>query len=137
MEATSPARHGFNATNVFVMLLAVALVLGALLFFLVLKPPGSGAAFTVSAVSGATCPKSEGAPACFQVIVNNSGTEAATVRCELTPSAGTTAEFFSGSTVYTSAVSVAPDQPLPLSIKADVTDGSKTVIAPTVACAPV
>ena len=65
MDATTTLRRGFNATNVFVMLLALALALGALLVFLAVKPAGSGAAFTISSVSGVTCPKDAGSPACF------------------------------------------------------------------------
>jgi hypothetical protein len=137
MDSTGAQGRRFNVTNVFVMLLAVALVMGVLLVFLVLKPAGSGAAFTVSSVTGVKCPKDAGSPACFQAIVSNTGGEAAIVRCQLTPGADTTAEFFSGSPVYTSAAPIEPDRPIPLSIKADVTNGGTTVVAPTVACSPV
>ena len=130
-------RERFNTTNVFVMLLAVALVMGVLLVVLVIKPAGSGAAFTVSSVSGIKCPKDAGSPACFQAIVSNTGGEAAIVRCELTPGSDTTAEFFSGSPVYTSAAPIEPDRPIQLSIKADVTNGGKTVVAPSLACGPI
>ena len=126
---------GLSATNVFVMLLAVAVAVGGLLFALVIRPAGSGPAFTISAVSGQTCPNGEGAPACFQVTVVNSGTEGGHVRCELTPAAGTTATFFSGEAVYTSAAAVAPDQPLSLFVKVDVIDGNDTVVSPTIGCA--
>ena len=137
MDATTTLRRGFNATNVFVMLLALALALGALLVFLAVKPAGSGAAFTISSVSGVTCPKDAGSPACFQAIVSNTGSEAAILRCQLTPGSNTTAEFFSGSPVYTSAVPIQPDRPIQLSIKADVTGHGTTVVAPSVACTPV
>jgi len=125
-----------NTTNVSVLLLVTALGLGALLFFLVLRPAGSGPAFTVSAVDGTTCPTGEGAPACFRLTVTNTGTESANVRCEASPAAGTTAAFFSGGPVYTSAAPIEPGVPLPLFIKADVTDGSDTVYAPSVSCGP-
>lgn len=137
MDATTTLRRGFNATNVFVILLALALAVGALLVFLAVKPAGAGAVFTVSSISGVACPEDAASPACFQAIVSNSGSEAAIVRCSLTPGADTTAEFFSGSPVYTSAVPIQPDRPIPLSIKADVTGHATTVVAPTVACAPV
>jgi hypothetical protein len=125
-----------NATNVFVMLLGAALVLGTLLFFLVLRPAGSGPVFTVSEVSGTTCPSGEGAPACFQLTVRNTGTESANVRCEVAAAAGTTAAFLSGGPVYTSAAAIEPEVPLPLYIKVDVTDGGDTVYAPNVSCGP-
>lgn len=137
MVPTGAQGQRFNATNVFVMLLAVALVAGALLLFLDVKPPGSGAAFTVSSVTGVKCPQDAGTPACFQAIVTNTGGEAAIVRCALTPGADTTAEFLSGSAVYTSAAPIQPDRPIQLSIKADVTGGGNTVVAPSVACGPV
>lgn len=118
------------------MLLVVALVLGAILTVLALKPSGSGPAFTVTAVDANACPAGEGAPACFQVLVQNAGSEAANVRCELMPAEGTTAVFFSGDAVYTSAVSIAPQQTLPLSVKVDVTAGNDTVISPSIGCSP-
>ena len=125
-----------NATNVSVMLLITALALGALLLFLVLRPAGSGPVFTVSEVDGTTCPNGEGAPACFQLTVTNTGTESANVRCEAAAAARTTAAFFSGGPVYTSAAPMAPGVPLPLYIKVDVADGSDTVYAPNVSCGP-
>ena len=137
MEGATDVRRGFNATNVFVILLAFALALGALLVFLAVEPAGSGAAFTVSSMSGVACPQDADSPACFQAIVSNSGGEAAIVRCSLTPGADTTAEFFSGSPVYTSAVPIQPDRPIQLSIKADVTGHATTVVAPSIACGPV
>ncbi len=131
-----PSTRRLNATNVFVLLLAAGLVLGTLLFFLVLRPAGSGPAFTVSEVSGTTCPSGEGAPACFQLTVTNTGSESGPVRCEVAAAAGTTAAFFSGGPVYASAKAIAPGIPLPLYIKVDVTDGSDTVYAPNVSCGP-
>ena len=119
------------------MLLATALVLGAVLLFLVLKPAGSGPAFTVSAVNAQTCPTGEGAPACFQVVVQNTGSEAATVRCELVAAADTTAAFFSGDAVYTSAAMIEPAQSIPLSVKVDVTGTNDTVVSPAIGCTPV
>jgi hypothetical protein len=136
MGPSATLRRGFDATNVFVMLLALALAIGALLVLLALKPAGSGAAFTVSSVSGVTCPPDAGTPACFQATVSDTGGRAAIVRCELTPASGTTAEFLSGSPVYTSAAPIQPDRPIQLSIKTDVAGGT-TVVAPSVACAPV
>jgi hypothetical protein len=132
----SPTLRRPNATNVAVMLLAVAFILGALLFFLVLRPAGSGPVFTVSEVSGTTCPSGEGTPACFELTVRNTGTERANVRCEVAAAAGTTAAFLSGGPVYTSAAAIEPDVPLPLFVKVDVTKGSDTVYAPNVSCAP-
>lgn len=137
MQATSPVRRGLNVTNVLFMLLVVALALSAVLLFFVLKPAGSGPAFAVSAINADTCPSGEGAPACFQVLVENTGTEAAPVRCELSAAAGTTAVFASGDTVYTSAASIAPKQSLPLSVKVDVTGTNDTVVSPSVGCSPV
>ena len=125
-----------NVTNVSVMLLITALGLGALLFFLVIRPAGSGPAFTVSQVNGTTCPTSQGAPACFKVTVTNTGSESGSVRCEAAAAAGTAATFFSGGPVYTSAVPIDPGVPLPLYIRVDVTDGSDTVYPPSVSCGP-
>jgi hypothetical protein len=135
MQATSEVRRGPNATNVLSMLLMVALVLGAVLTVLTLRPAGS-AAFSVTAVDANACPAGEGAPACFQVLVQNTGSDAARVRCELIPAKGTTAVFFSGDAVYTSAASIAPQQTLPLSVKVDVTKGNDTVVSPSIGCSP-
>lgn len=131
-----PRPRHLDATNVLVLLLAVAIALGTLLLFLVLRPAGAAAAFTVSDVTGTTCPSSGGAPACFGVTVRNTGREGATVRCEVAPAAGTTAAFLSGGPVYTSATQIAPGAPLPLTVKVDVTDGADSVYAPNVSCAP-
>ena len=136
MQEPSPVRRAPNVTNVLFLLLATAVVLGAILLFLVLKPAGSGPAFTVSAVNAQTCPTGEGAPACFQVVVQNTGSEAAIVRCELVPAPGTTAVFFSGDAVYTSAASIGPAQSIPLSFKVDVTGTNDTVVSPTIGCTP-
>ena len=136
MQATSAVRRGPNATNVLSMLLVVALVLGAVLTVLALKPAGSGPAFAVTAVDANACPAGEGAPACFQVLVQNTGSEAAHVRCELIPARRTTAVFFSGDSVYSSAASIAPQQTLPLSVKVDVTEGNDTVVSPSIGCSP-
>ena len=137
MQEPSPVRRAPNVTNVLFLLLATALVLGVILLFLVLKPAGSGPAFTVSAVNAQTCPVGEGAPACFQVVVQNTGSEAANVRCELVAAADTTAVFFSGDAVYTSAAMIEPAQSIPLSVKVDVTGTNDTVVSPTIGCTPV
>jgi hypothetical protein len=137
MQEPSLVRRAPNATNVLFLLLVTAVVLGAILLFLVLKPAGSGPAFTVSAVNAQTCPAGEGAPACFQVVVQNTGGEAANVRCELVAAADTTAVFFSGNAVYTSAASIGPAQSIPLSVKVDVTGKNDTVVSPTIGCTPV
>jgi hypothetical protein len=135
MQATSGIRRGPNATNVLSMLLMVALVLGAVLTFLSLKPVGA-AAFSVTGVDANPCPAGEGAPACFQILVQNTGSEPAHVRCELLPAKGTTAVFFSGDLVYSSAASIAPQQTLPLSVRVDVTKGNDTVVSPSIGCSP-
>jgi hypothetical protein len=136
MEAGPNLRRP-NATNVFVMLLAAALLLGTLLFFLVLRPTGSGPVFTVSEEIGTTCPLSERSPACFELTVLNTGTESANVRCEVAAAAGNTAAFFSGGgPVYLSTVAIEPDVPLALFVKVDVTDGNDTAYAPNVSCGP-
>jgi hypothetical protein len=136
MQATSPETRGVNPTNVLTMLLAVALVVGAVLTVISLKPAGAGPVFTVTAVDANACPTGEGAPACFQVLVQNTGSEAAHVRCELVPAEGTTAVFFSGDMVYTSAATIAPQQTLPLPVKVDVTKGNDTVVSPSIGCSP-
>ena len=136
MQEPPPFRRAPNITNILFLLLAVAVVFGGILLFLVLKPAGSGPAFSVSAVNAQTCPAGEGAPACFQVVVENTGSEAANVRCELVPAADTTAVFFSGEAVYTSAASIGPAQSIPLSVKVDVTGKNDTVVSPSIGCAP-
>jgi hypothetical protein len=137
MQEPSPVRRAPNVTNVLFLLLATALVLGGVLLFLVLKPAGSGPAFTVSAVNAQTCPAGEGVPACFQVVVQNTGSEAANVRCQLVAAAETTAVFLSGDAVYTSAAMIEPAQSIPLSVKVDVTGTNDTVVSPTIGCTPV
>ena len=137
MQETSSVRRGPDATNVLFMLLVVALVLGVVLTVLALKPAGSPPAFAVTAVDANACPAGEGAPACFQVLVQNTGSEPARVRCELIAAAKTTAVFFSGDTVYSSAASIAPEQTLPLSVKVDETNGNDTVVSPSIACSPI
>jgi hypothetical protein len=119
------------------MLLMAALVLGVVLTVLAIKPSGSGPAFTVTAVDANACPTGEGAPACFQVLVQNTGSQASHIRCELIPADGTTARFFSGDTVYTSAAEIQPQQTLPLAVKVDVTKGNDTVVSPSIGCSPV
>ena len=135
MQAAAPVRHGPNVTNVLFMLLLVGLATGAILAFMVLKPSGSGPAFAVTAINANPCPSGEGAPACFQVLVENTGSEAANVRCELIPAEGTTALFLSGDPTYSSAASIEPHTSIPLSVKVDVTAGNDTVVSPSVACA--
>jgi hypothetical protein len=137
MRARSDDRRGPNSTNVVFMLLIVAISLGAVLTFLLFKPAGSGAAFTITAINATACPAGEGAPACFQVLVQNTGSEAATVRCELAPAPGTTALFLTANPVsYVSAGAIAPNQSIPLTVKVDVTEGNDTVISPSVLCTP-
>jgi hypothetical protein len=136
MQATPTPRRGPNVANVLFLLLVAALVLGIVLTFLAMKPAGSGPAFAVTAVDANACPVGEGAPACFQVLVQNTGSEAAHVQCELVPAEKTTAVFFSGEAVYTSAALIAPGQTLPLSVKVDVTAGNDTVVSPSVGCSP-
>lgn len=126
-----------NATNVLTMLLGVALVVGAVLTVVSLKPHDSAPAFTITAVDADTCPAGESAPACFQVLVQNTGSQAARVHCQLLPAAGTTALFFSGDASYTSPGTIAPQQTLPLSVKVDVTKGNDTIVSPTIGCSPV
>ena len=137
MQPPSAVRQRPNVTNVLFMLLLAGLALGAILAFLVFRPSGSGPAFAVTAINANPCPSGEGAPACFQVLVENTGSEAANVRCELIPAEGTTAAFFSGDTVYTSAASIEPHTSIPLSVKVDVTPPNDTVVSPSVACAQV
>lgn len=134
MQAASPVRQRPNLTNVLFMLLLVGLAAGVVLLVMVLKPSGSGPAFAVSAINANPCPSGEGAPACFQVLVENTGGEAANVRCELVPAEGTTAVFLSGDTVYSSAASIAPQTSIPLSVKVDVSPGNDTVVSPSVVC---
>ena len=136
MDAASPAQRNLNATNVFVMLLVVALVLLALLLFRSVAPAGSGPAFTISEVGATTCPSDQSAPACFRVNVDNSGTEAGHVRCELSPADGTIAEFLSGGPVYESGGMVEAGETLPLLVQVNVTGTNDTVLPPIVACAP-
>lgn len=137
MQATADERRGPNLTNVVFLLLIAALSLGAVLMFLVFEPAGSGPVFSVTSIDATACATGEGAPACFQILVQNTGTEAATVRCELAPEAGTTAVFLSGDATYSSAATIAPGQSIPLTVKVDVTEGNDTVISPGVGCAPV
>lgn len=135
MQAPPPVRQRPNITNVLFLLLLVGLAFGAILAFMVLRASGSGPAFAVTAINANPCPSGEGAPACFQVLVENTGSESATVRCELIPGEGTTAVFFSGDTVYVSAASIEPHTSIPLSVKVDVTPGNDTVVSPSVGCA--
>lgn len=136
MDAASSPHRSLNATNVFVMLLVVALAALALLLFRAVAPPGSGPAFTISEVAATTCPPDQGAPACFRVNVDNSGTEAGIVRCDLSPADGTTAEFLSGGPTYVSGAVVEAGQRLPLMVQVNVTGANDTVVSPSVACAP-
>jgi hypothetical protein len=135
MQAPSPTRQRPNITNVLFMLLLAGLALGAILTFMVFRPSGSGPAFVVTAINANPCPSGEGAPACFQVLVENTGSEAANVRCELIPAEGTVALFLSGDTLYESAASIEPHTSIPLSVKVDVTPPNDTVVSPSVACA--
>lgn len=135
MDAAPPVHRSLNATNVFVMLLMVALALLALLLFRAIAPPGSGPAFTISEVAATTCPSDQGAPACFRVSVDNSGTEAGNVRCELLSADGTVAEFLSGGPVYVSGGVVEAGQTLPLLVQVNVTGANDTVVSPSVSCA--
>jgi hypothetical protein len=137
MQEPSATGTRLNATNVLTMLLGAALVLGAILTVVSLKPGGAGAVFEITGVDANKCPTGEGAPACFQVLVQNTGSRAARVHCQLVPADGTTALFFSGDPVYTSAAAIDPQQTLPLSVKVDVTKGHDTVVSPTIGCAPV
>ena len=137
MQEPSAVRTRLNATNVLTMLLGAALVFGVILTVVSLKPGGGGAVFEVTGVDANKCPAGAGAPACFQVLVQNTGSRAARVNCQLVPADGTTALFFSGDPVYTSAAAIDPQQTLPLSVKVDVTKGHDTVVSPTIGCSPV
>ena len=137
MQAASPVRQRPNLTNVLFMLLLVGLAAGR-------RADGHGAQARRlrAGVRGdrrerERVPAGEGAPACFQVLVQNTGVEAANVRCELVPAEGTTAVFFSGRHACTRAPrSIAPQQTIPLSVKVDVTEGNDTVVSPSVGCSP-
>ena len=119
------------------MLLVVAISVGVVLTFLVFEPVGSGPEFTITAINATPCPPGEGAPACFQVLVQNTGSRAANVRCELEPAPGTTAVFLTVNPVaYVSAGTIEPNQSIPLTVKVDVTEGNDTVISPSVRCSP-
>ena len=135
MQVASPVRR-LTATNVYAMLLILALLVAAVLFILVLAPSGSGTAFSVSGVTGATCTVG-GAPACFRVTVTNTGTETSNVRCEVTPASGTTAEFALGGPSYMSVEPIAPGRPLRLVLKVDTVPGSVRIYPPSVSCAPI
>ena len=135
MQPVPSERRRPNVTNVLFVLLLAGLALGAILAFMVLRPTGGGPVFAVTAINADPCPNGEGAPACFQVLVENTGSEAANVRCELIPAEGTTALFLSGETIYSSDASIEPHTLIPLSVKVDVTAGNDTVVSPSVACA--
>jgi hypothetical protein len=135
MQPVPSERQRPNVTNVLFVLLLAGLALGAILAFMVLRPTGGGPVFAVTAINADPCPNGEGAPVCFQVLVENTGSEAANVRCELIPAEGTTALFLSGDTVYSSAASIEPHTSIPLSVKVDVTAGNDTVVSPSVVCA--
>ena len=137
MQEPSASQTRLNATNVLTMLLGAALVLGVILTVVSLKPGGSEATFTVTGVDAIACPTDEGAPACFQMLVQNTGSQAARVQCQLVPADGTTALFFSGDAVYASLGAIDPQQTLPLSVKVDVIKGNDTVVSPTIGCSPV
>ena len=134
MQPVPSERQRPNVTNVLFMLLLAGLALGAIL--------GSW-----SSVRGrrpglrrdrdqrGPVSERQGAPACFQVLVENTGSEAANVRCELIPAEGTTAMFLSGETIYSSDASIEPHTLIPLSVKVDVTAGNDTVVSPSVVCA--
>ena len=56
MQEPSTVRTRLNATNVLTMLLGVALVLGAILTVVSLRPGGAGAVFEVTGVDANKCP---------------------------------------------------------------------------------
>lgn len=132
MDAIPRSRRP-HATNVLVLLLVVAIVLGAFLLSRSFAPPVS--AFSVSEVTGTPCPVG-GAPACFQVSVTNTGTEPADVRCDVTPGPGNTAEFALGGATYTSVEPIDPDATLPLVLKVDTIPGEVRIYLPKIACSP-
>jgi hypothetical protein len=133
MEGASQPRR-LNATNVLVMLLAVAILLGA---FLLLRSFGpSTTAFSVSELTGTPCPVA-GAPACFQVSVTNVGTQPSNVRCDATAGPGNIAEFSLGGSTYSSAEPIDPDATLPLVVEVDTTAGNVRIYLPKVACSPI
>jgi len=131
-DASPPSR--LNATNVLVMLLAVAIVLA--IFLLARSFGGPTSAFSVSELTGTPCPVG-GAPACFQASVTNTGSQPTNVRCEVTAGPGNTAEFALGGMTYTSAEPVEPDATLPLVLKVDTTAGNVRIYLPKVACSPI
>jgi len=133
MDAASGPPRRLDATNVLVILLGVAILLGAFLLVRSLRSPTS--AFSVSELTGTPCPVG-GAPACFQASVTNTGTQPSDLTCEVTPGPGNTAEFALGGMTYTSAEPVEPDATLPLVVKVDTTDGNVRIYLPKVACSP-
>jgi len=133
MDGGAPLRR-MSATNVLVVLLVVAIALGA---FLLMRSFGSPAiAVSVSELTGTPCPV-DGSPACFQTSVTNTGTTASTVRCDVTPGPGNTAVFTSSGTTSTDAGPLEPDATLPLVLAVDTTPGNVRIYLPKVGCSPI
>jgi hypothetical protein len=117
-----------------IALLAVGLLAGASLFFLLAtRSQTSSPTIDTSAAQPTPCPVGSRAPGCFSFIVTNTGHEPLNATCQLASAAGTNATFDDGTVVK--LVSLFEGQPRTLTVRVQA-DGSDTVAAPKMQCDP-
>ena len=115
-----------------IALLAVGLLAGGSLFFLLATRSGSTkATIDISPPQPTTCAVGGHAPVCYSFIVTNIGHGPLFATCELGAAAGTNATFDDGQVVK--PVSLLEGQTRDLAVRVQA-DGSDTVRAPTMSC---
>jgi hypothetical protein len=116
------------------VLLVVALVIGAALFWLLATRNSSdGARFLVSAGQAQDCATGDRAPACYRFDVSNVGAAPGIARCDVSSGEGTVATFSNDEIEATTGVAVGETRSLVVKVRPVSGD---TVTAPALQCAP-
>jgi hypothetical protein len=115
-----------------IALLAVGLLAGASLFFLLAtRSQTAGVPIDITGPQPTTCAVGGHAPVCYSFVVTNIVHGPVFATCQLTPAAGTNATFDDGQVMK--PVSLQEGQMRDLSVRV-LADGSDTVAAPTMEC---
>jgi hypothetical protein len=113
------------------VLLVVALVVGAALFWLlVTRNAGNGARFVVSAAQAQDCAVGDHAPACYHFDVSNLGPAQGIARCDVLSGEGTVAVFLDNKHETTTEIAAGETRSFVVKVSGD------TITAPSLQCEP-
>jgi hypothetical protein len=113
-------------------LLAIGLLAGVSLFFLLTTRPGSSAAsIDVSPPQPTQCAVGGHGTVCYRFTVSNTGSGSAFASCEVAPASGTEATFEEGVTVKPVNLLEGAARDLIINV---IPDQSDTLAAPTLSC---